>query len=313
MGTTTAIEWCDHTFNAWRGCQRVATHPACDHCYAEALSKRNPKTLGTWGGVAEGGRRVLAAPAYWRLPWRWNKAAEAAGQRRTVFALSLGDVFEDWAGPIHDVAGNVLDARPLTPLTMNHCRDHLLRVIDGTPWLVWLLLTKRPDSDHARTFATRPNVMIGTSVSDQPTLETFGRPLVRRARGRRSFLSIEPLLGPVDLFAEFDERRRPGWVIVGGESGPHARPLAADWVRRVRNDCEALDVPFFFKQWGEWLPFGQDGEETDDGHTLYMRGEPIRVGKKRAGRTLDGVIYNERPAWFSAPLGRLETIARATP
>jgi protein gp37 len=100
----TKIQWCNSTFNGWRGCQHAllpdgTPHPGCVNCYAEAGSKRNPKTLGTWG---DDGTRVRGVDAYWQLPLKWNAEAEKAGERVRVFALSFGDVFEDWQGPITD-------------------------------------------------------------------------------------------------------------------------------------------------------------------------------------------------------------------
>ncbi len=122
MGEGSKIQWTHHTFNPWRGCTHVS--PGCEHCYAEALSKRNPAQLGTWGA---GGTRVVASEAYWKQPERWNRAAEAAGERHRVFCASLADVFED---------------RP----ELVEPRERLWRLIVATPHLDWLLLTKRPEN-----------------------------------------------------------------------------------------------------------------------------------------------------------------------
>lgn len=336
MGTQTKIEWCDHTFNAWRGCVKVAGHPACDHCYADAMSKRNPQTLGTWGDATLGGKRVVAADEYWRLPAKWNRQAAATAKRKTVFALSLGDVCEDWRGPMHDHCGNVLalpadedlGGRVLSP--MDSIRAKLSDTIDATEHLIWLLLTKRPGRiGECFGYRLRNNVLWGTSVSDQATLESYWDAMTSDRgpwTGNGVFLSIEPLLSEIDLWQVLRNGPAPAWIIAGGESGPHARPCHPAWVRRIRDDCARMEIPFFFKQWGEWLPRRQRtsrdltsdtwGTLTRDGTFLALAtpwnghdddGETteaamMRVGKKRAGAMLEGRIHVERPAWFDKPL-----------
>lgn len=318
MGTKTNIEWCDHTFNAWRGCEKVPGHPACDHCYAEALAKRNPAVLGTWGPESRG-VRVVAAPDYWKLPMKWDRLAAAEGKRRTVFALSQGDVCEEWKGRVVSAATTtgVLWHRPgmgvmgegqIKPLprlgdrlaTLDDVRQHFATVIDATPNLIWLLLTKRPER-IASCFGSQPrrNVLWGTSVSDQATLDAFAGKLARMLGppfgllpAGRFFLSIEPLLGPVRLRTLVDSACKPAWVIVGGESGPQARPMQPVWVRALRDECADLKIPFFFKQWGEWWP-PQAGSSFE------------RRGKKKAGNLLDGRTHLEFPAWFDAPIKSL--------
>ncbi len=120
MGTNSKIEWTHHSWNPWRGCCHVS--PGCDHCYAERQAKRNPKALGQWGKDAP---RVIAAEAHWKLPFRWNRAAEEAEISQRVFCASLADVFED---------------RP----DLEEPRRRIFATIDQTPWLDWLLVTKRP-------------------------------------------------------------------------------------------------------------------------------------------------------------------------
>ena len=115
MGDVTKIQWAHHTFNPWRGCQHASLpsgreNPACANCYAEAMSRRNPKTLGHWGDSEAGGTRVLASEQQWLLPRKWNAAAEKAGERRRVFVNSLSDFFEAWTGLIHDHRGVPLRA-----------------------------------------------------------------------------------------------------------------------------------------------------------------------------------------------------------
>lgn len=172
MAAETTISWTDHTFNPWRGCAKV--HEGCTHCYAEREAKRFPKIRGVWG---VNGTRVVASQAMWREPLKWNRAAEAAGERRRVFCSSLADVFEDWRGPLLDHKGNTLlkcescrnpdgtfyydsasEYEPLTlmyehgcgekmePLTHDDLRRDLFALIDATEWLDWQLLTKRPEN-----------------------------------------------------------------------------------------------------------------------------------------------------------------------
>jgi len=250
MAETTKIQWTDHTFNPVRGCTKVS--PGCANCYAEKGSKRNPAVLGEWG---PDGKRVIAAESYWRQPLKWDREAKAAGVRRRVFCASLADVFED--------NDQVVEAR-----------ERLWDTIDATPHLDWLLLTKRPENlghmvpwcrDHAGEYRERfwDNVWLGVSVEDQKRAgERIPKLLEIPAAVR--FLSVEPLLGRVDL-----ERAAPcgyycdpsvghvdhslvgiDWVIVGGESGPSARPCRLEWIRSIVAQCEAAGVACFVKQLG---------------------------------------------------------------
>ena len=314
MGENSKIEWTHHTFNPWRGCTKVSA--GCANCYAERDSKRNPGVLGIWGSQ---GTRVVASEAMWAQPRKWNRQAHEAGERRRVFCASLADVFEDWWGDARDSSGNVvrsgawcpdLGYGSYDPVTLSQIRDRLGRLIVGTPYLDWLLLTKRPenalDMMADTMFGVRPdgsvalppNVWIGTSVEDQATADERIPHLLRIPAAQR-FVSMEPLLGPVDLGAipsgsprcehcgqiptvdalapsvgEWCECCEEGaeplcweridWVIVGGESGPNARPMHPDWARDLRDRCVSQDVPFFFKQWGEWQSIDQLGPDGSD-------------------------------------------------
>ena len=314
MGQNSKIEWTHHTFNPWRGCTKVSA--GCANCYAERQSLRNPKVLGIWG---DEGNRVIAAESYWQQPLKWNTAAKAAGERHRVFCASLADIFED---------------RP--ELLEPRCR--LYDLIADTPSLDWLLLTKRPENfkrliprDWGR--APRENVWLGVSVEDQKNADLRIQPLMEFP-ARVKFLSAEPLLGRIVLpeefllpdFADDDPRHTKRWVIVGGESGPKARPMHPDWARQLRDDCDPLGVPFHFKQWGEWLPYDMDaqppfwsssadgsiidghifpdtlsdGDEVDGWLSGDLAGDDLqvvyrKVGKKAAGRLLDGREWNEFP------------------
>lgn len=248
------IQWCHSTFNPWRGCTKVS--PGCANCYAEKQSRRNPKVLGVWG---DQGTRVIAAESYWRMPLTWNREAAAAGERHRVFCASLADVFED---------------RPelVAP------RVRLFHLIQETPHLDWLLLTKRPENvirfrggdGVPRSWPENmpPNVWLGTSVEDQKRADER-IPHLLQVPARVRFLSCEPLLGPVDLTRLchgkvnsltgdlcsnggewLEQGPSVSWVIAGGESGAGARECNIGWIRSLRDQCQAAGVAFFCKQLG---------------------------------------------------------------
>jgi protein gp37 len=302
------IEWTDHTFNPWWGCQRVS--PGCEHCYAETLAHRY--NFKVWGPAKTTNRRMMSEN-YWKQPARWNKAAEAAGTRPRVFCASMADVFEEHA-------------------EVEEARERLRELIDDTPNLDWLLLTKRPENvmfmvgDWAYTHVGIPrNVWIGTSVEDQKRADER-IPHLLKIPAKVRFLSCEPLLGPVDLgnvrgYPRWLVMDKLHWVIVGGESGPGARPMSADWARSLRDQCNAAGVAFHFKQWGEWLHFrrgpqeGPHGYFAGDGRTISVEeltSHPhevtvvdgiIRLGKHNAGRLLDGRTWDQFPLMARAPQG----------
>jgi protein gp37 len=318
MGANSGIEWTHHTFNPWWGCFKVS--PACDHCYAEKWAKRFG--MNVWG---KGSERRFFGDTHWREPLKWNHEAGKAGERRRVFCGSMCDVMEDAPG-----LQEIREAK-LYPL------------IEATPHLDWLLLTKR--TQNFRLFLPekwikepRPNVVGMTTVESERYLWR-AEVLLRTPFAMRG-LSMEPLLGPVDVGPFIGVKYRTlsvewhgpsltrgiDWVIVGGESGPGARPMHPDWVRAIRDECERSATAFFFKQWGEWLPQGQFGADGDtptaantgarwgvltmDGEymaqtTRFMRGPGwyaddgevyvYRVGKRDAGRLLDGREHLEFP------------------
>lgn len=296
MGENSKIEWCLHTFNAWEGCEKVS--PGCANCYAE---RRDKQYHGGehWGAS---GTRKMMSEVYWKKPVKWNREAEcncgAAGcggqecdfcaggcVRPRVFCSSLADVFEN---------------RPelLEP------RRRLFDLINDTPNLDWLLLTKRPENvellfdDARRHFnwdedMSVMNIWLGTSVENQKELWRIDE--LRKIPATIRFLSIEPLLedlGKVDLTGIH-------LVIVGGESGPNARPMHPDWVRSLRDQCQAAGVPFFLKQWGEWEEetFSDEHAAIPDSRTFAFGDgvTMVRTGKKAAGRLLDGKTWNELP------------------
>lgn len=327
MSENSKIEWTDHTFNPWEGCQKVG--PGCDHCYAET---RNARFGGgqavNWG---PGAPRRRTSPATWAMPRRWNAQADAFmaqhGRRQRVFCASLADVFD-----------NAVDSQ---------WRGDLWHLIRETPNLDWLLLTKRIGNVKKSGGLpigldgfVLPNIWLGATVVNQEEADR-DVPKLLAVRASVHFLSMEPLLGPVDLRniavpPEHDQLRRPwdyegykfnaltehdddrfhqapatiDWVIVGGESGPGARPTHPNWHRELRDQCEAVGTPFLFKQWGEFAPAlsglhflplegcpqfrpraaGQDTHDFGDGYGA------VRIGKKAAGRELDGKTWDEFPA-----------------
>jgi protein gp37 len=325
MAENTKIEWTTHTFNPWRGCTKVSD--GCTNCYAETMSGRNPKTLGVWGKY---GTRVVASESMWKQPLKWDKAAAEAGERHRVFCASLADVFE----------GN--DTMPEASWDAVHsARNRLFNLIADTPNLDWLLLTKRPENvmDVLLGFGkgaaenlnrSHPNIWIGTSVEDQKTADER-IPHLLQIPAKVRFLSMEPLLGPVnlpgfgskeswcprcqkivldllssphesevhqDLPASFD----PGkccasvydlihWVIVGGESGPKARPFDISWARSIVEQCKSASVPVFVKQLGS-------GKYENAVTRLQPVSEPGRQAGFVSYRDKKGGDWNEWPEYL---------------
>lgn len=304
MGENTKIEWAHHTFNPWYGCQKVG--PGCDHCYAEGWAKRSG--LVQWGPGTE---RRRSSPANWRKPLAWNAEAERLGVRYRVFCASLADVFDN--------------AVPTA------WRMDLFSLIAKTPHLDWLLVTKRVGNvlpmcsgDGLMFDMICDRVWLGVTVCNQEEADR-DIPKLLKVPAKVRWLSMEPLLGHVDIhhrlgacvFTEADPwetGRGIDWVVVGGESGPKARPMHPAWVTSLRNQCKAAGVPFLFKQWGEWAP--ADAISDDEGRKLEERwlsvfgraldpsegvdifkGDEVvyRAGKKSAGRLLDGVQHDGYP------------------
>lgn len=275
MAENSSIEWTTHTFNPWIGCTKVSA--ACDNCYAEEWNNRFD------GGANWGPHAPRRRTKTWGNPVKWNKQAEGASARPRVFCASLADF-----------ADNHKSIQP-------EWRQDLIDLIDQTPNLDWLMLTKRPQNVmRLYEWRNRPipdNIWIGTTVEDQKTANQR-IPHLLGIPARVRFLSCEPLLGPVDL--EYPKGIWPdgpphccsgydcgckgmpteppliydlNWIITGGESGNNHRPDNADWYRSLRDQCAAAGVPFLFKQWG---------------------GKSQKVIKK-IGRELDGVIHDGYP------------------
>jgi protein gp37 len=254
MAQCSSIEWTHATWNPVVGCQKVSS--GCAHCYAERMARRlaamaraasargrSPgrtanyvdvlDSRGQWNGRVFLDDSAIEDPLGWRKP-------------RTVFVNSMSDLFYDEVP--FDFVARVFDV-------MNRCPHHTFQV-----------LTKRPHvaAHVSKRLRWTPNIWLGTSVENQTVAHRIED--LRRTGARVKFLSIEPLLGPIPRLP----LRGIHWVIVGGESGPGARPMQPEWVRCIRDRCVARGVPFFFKQWGG-------------------------VHKSRTGRLLDGRTWDEMP------------------
>lgn len=305
MGENSNIEWTDHTFNSHWGCVEVG--PGCDACYARVLSKR----FGDYWGL-DAQYRYFPWD-HWMQPIRWNNRAIREKRRYRVFLNSMGDTFDNRLDPV--------------------VREDIWRLIRKTPMLDWQVVTKRIGNARKMLPADwgsgYPNVWLIATVCNQ---EEFDRdwPKLQDIPAQVRGLSIEPMLGRMDIRKALwvgpeggweyhgSKRQMLHWVIVGGESeqrGYHPRPMHPDWARFVQHDCVHAGVPFFFKQWGAWKDgsdFHRDAKGiTADGRILEPTKEGLKeadaispigncrlmrlVGKKKAGRLLDGIEYNEFP------------------
>lgn len=246
MGARSNIAWTHASFNPWWGCTKVS--PGCDHCYAERLAAPGVR----WG---VGARRREFGEAHWQAPLLWNARAAREGQRLRVFCASMADVFDTEAP-----AG---------------ARERLFKLIRQTQRLDWLLLTKRignaPRMLPADWGPGYPNVWLGITVVNQLEADRDIDKLLRLPAAVR-WVSMEPLLGPVRLSG-------PGLdgIVVGGESGPYARPMQADWARALLADCRSYGIAFFMKQGSEanWPDFKNFASFP---HDLQVR-EPPRPSR----------------------------------
>lgn len=255
------IEWTDNTYNPWIGCTKVS--PACDNCYAETIASRFG--LAEWG--PDGTRRV-ANGDYLRGPTAWNRRAGRDGRREKVFCGSMCDVFEG--------RKDTLDAL-----------SSLWQVIEATTNLDWLLLTKRPNNVHKLapwTQDTWPeNAWVGATIENQDWTDRR-LPYLLQIPSPVRFVSVEPMLGPVDLRHHLGQGLgKINWVICGGESGAQARGQneMPSWYRDLRDQCVEADVPFFFKQWGRFAE---------------LAGGLVRLRGKNPNKQLDGVVWQEFPS-----------------
>lgn len=235
MATKSTIEWTESTWNPVTGCDKIS--PGCAHCYAERMATRL-KAMGL--PAYRNGFEVTLQETVLGAPLRWRKP-------QMVFVNSMSDLF-------HDRVSSEFIQRVFSVMTRAH-------------WHTFQILTKRPerllDLEGALPWAS--NIWMGVSVESQRYTNRID--LLRHVGARVRFLSLEPLLGPLpDLHLDGVH-----WVIVGGESGPGARPVKGEWVLDIRDQCRAASIPFFFKQWGG-------------------------ANKKRNGRVLDGRTHDDLPA-----------------
>jgi len=282
MADKSSIEWTEATWNPTTGCDRVS--PGCDHCYALTLAKRlkgmgsakyqtdgDPRTSGPGFGLAVH-HDALGIPLHWRAP-------------RRVFVNSMSDLFH--VGISDEFIAEVFAVMALAPqhtfqvLTKRHAR---MRALLGSREFVadaWARIAQRGVAPLPTNWWPLPNVWAGVSVEDQKWADIRIPALLDTPAAVR-WLSCEPLLGPVDLSAWIYGKVWPttargrgvggmtmtadpspiDWVVVGGESGPDARPMQATWVRPLRYQCQNARVPFFFKQWGGRTPKA-NGRELD--------------------------------------------------
>lgn len=232
MGQQTKIEWCDHTINLWWGC--VAVHEGCNNCYAETLAKR-------WGNDIWGNDKPRKGiKSVWNELLKMQKLAKQAGEIHRVFVGSMMDIFEK---PM------MLQSERVYKLNTGEIREKFFEQISNGlyPNLMFLLLTKRPSNINKyipESWKQTPpeNVMFGTSPVNQQTFDTLVRHL-QEVNGKR-FLSVEPQLDKITL----SNLTGIDWIIQGGESGHHKRPFNLEWARSMRDECQALGVPYFFKQ-----------------------------------------------------------------
>ncbi len=234
MGQKSTIEWTGSTWNPITGCVKIS--PGCTHCYAERMAKR----LQAMGqpNYANGFKLALHEHAL-ELPLKWKKP-------QTIFVNSMSDLF------LKDVPVDFI--------------KKVFDVMRHAHWHTFQVLTKRADRLHTLSaeLPWTPNIWMGVTVENSDYTHRIDH--LRQAGAYLKFLSIEPLLGPIPNL----DLDGIDWVIVGGESGPGARPMKPEWVMDIRNQCKSACVPFFFKQWGG-------------------------VRKKKAGRELEGRTWDEMP------------------
>lgn len=277
---TTKIEWTEETWNPTVGCSRVS--PGCDRCYAIGVAHRamQPAHVGLtqktergidWTGEVRKLPDRLETPLHWRRP-------------RRVFVDSMSDLFHpsislEFIADVWDV--------------MARCPQHTFQILTKRPQRAPIAVPWRLDGRNPL-----PNVWIGTSIESDAY--AWRADHIRMTPATVRFLSLEPLLGPLPSL----DLTGIDWVIVGGESGPGARPMHPSWARDIRNRCVAAGVPFFYKQHGEWGPIEPSEFDRSRGDRIlnwtgqddeHGGGFVRRMGKAAAGRELDGRTWDEMP------------------
>jgi protein gp37 len=306
----TKIEWATKVWNPVTGCTKIS--PGCQNCYAERMAKR---LAGRCGYPKENPFKVTIHPERLEEPLAWKKP-------QRIFVCSMGDLFHDDVPDefIGEVFNTMVNAQWILGhrfLVLTKRPERMKRVIEefGDIITEQRKPKKMPDGTtrHTMTFAfPLQNIWLGVTAENQEQADKR-IPILLDTPAAVRFVSVEPMLGPVDLrvngndtlcrcsgcmdYAKENSDRwqaqRIDWVICGGESGPGARPCHPDWIRGVRDQCQGAGVPFFFKQWGEWYP---------DKKGLYKAPGMIfgntyihKIGKKAAGRLLDGRTWDEFP------------------
>lgn len=274
------IAWTEKSWNPIRGCSKVS--PGCANCYAEIMAARFSGPGLAYAGLTHNCRWngiVRLVPKHLEDPLRWRRPLR-------VFVNSMSDLFhenlpDEVILQVFDVIfrASLLRGHTFQVLTKRAVRMqeflYRLRVDLADGGRVYL--AERPEDPGAPLALQLPNLWIGISVENQASADAR-IPILLQTPAAVRWLSMEPLLGPVDLtrFATF-----PDWVVVAGESGQHARPMDPHWVRALRDQCAEAGTPFFFKQWGEWITAAD--------------GTCQRIGKREAGRLLDGILHDAYP------------------
>lgn len=316
VGENTKIEWATHTFNPWVGCTKVS--PACDHCYAEGWAKRTGQ-----GRLWEGERRRTSM-SNWQKVRKWDREAAAAGRRDRVFCASLADVFDNQVPPAwrRELWHYIEQTPSLDWLLLTKRPQNIAKMLPDPETGV------KPWGDGWA------NVWLGTTAENQVEANRR-IPHLLAIPAQVRFLSCEPLLEMIDVspfmwpvcpwwkgrYPSYQAAKAAGaecgfkrqslvsahaqfidWVICGGESGPGARPMHPAWARSLRDQCAAAGVAFHFKQWGEWVTEYQSPMDATMPAAGCIRawgaGDQTcawRLGKKAAGRLLDGREHNDVP------------------
>ena len=263
----TGIEWTDATWNPIRGCSKVSA--GCKFCYAETMAARfsgpgmpyeGVISNKQWNGIITFHEDKLDQPLRWKRP-------------RKIFVNSMSDLFHE------NVKGEWLDK--IFGVMEQRAPQHIYQILTKRPKRMRDFMISHYPEPHNKQWPP-PNIWLGVSVENQEAADER-IPILLQTPAVIRWISAEPLLGPINLKGtlanhEWDNGIPGGlnWVVVGGESGPGSRPMHPDWARGLRDQCAEADVPFLFKQWGDWF----DGE---------------RVGKKLAGRHLDGKLHDGYP------------------
>ncbi len=298
----TKIEWTDRTWNPVTGCTKVSQ--GCKNCYAERLYERfnGPHSF----------KKVLTHPERLQQPLKWKQPSK-------IFVNSMSDLFHE------DVPFYFIDH---VFMTMALCNQHIFQILTKRPERMIEYFSNHPAEILKPGFLPLKNVWLGVSVEDQATANER-IPLLLQVPASIRFLSCEPLLGQIWLRSVIEQNYGKdiytdyltgiNWVIVGGESGPKARPMHPDWARSIRDQCKEAGVPFFFKQWGEYgagsstagknIIVANNGKtftypefaaiiKSSEGraeHNFSRINSMSKIGKKAAGNLLDGVQHMEFP------------------